>query len=225
MEGPIGASPPSAADLQARIEAERRGLPFLICRNHTGERLLELAAGVERVTVGRGEEVDIDLDDGQVSRLHAEIERIGGEWTVSDDGLSRNGSFLNGDRVSGRRRLADGDVLGFGDSEVIFRSPVPAPGEATAAAPDRPEAAQLTQTQRKVLIALCRPFREGSSYATPATNQQVADEVFLSLDAVKGHLRTLFEKFAVGDLPQNQKRVRLVELALKSGAISMRDLG
>ena len=38
-------------------------------------------------------------------------------------------------------------------------------------------------------------------------------------------MRTLFEKFGVGDLPQNQKRVRLVELALRSGAISLRDLG
>ena len=83
----------------------------------------------------------------------------------------------------------------------------------------------LTDTQRKILIALSRPFREGSHYATPATNQQIADEVFLSLDSVKGHLRALFEKFGIGDLPQNQKRVRLVELALRHGVISVRDLG
>ena len=74
-------------------------------------------------------------------------------------------------------------------------------------------------------MALCRPYREGSAYATPATNQQVADEVFLSVDAVKTHLRTLFSKFGVEDLPQNQKRVKLVELALQSGAITPRDLG
>ena len=75
-----------------------------------------------------------------------------------------------------------------------------------------------------MLVALCRPYREGSAYATPATNQQVADEVFLSVDAVKTHLRTLFTKFGVEDLPQNQKRVKLVELALQSGAITPRDL-
>ena len=50
-------------------------------------------------------------------------------------------------------------------------------------------------------------------------------EVLLSVDAVKGHLRVLFEKFGIGDLPQNQKRVRLVELALRNGVISVRDLG
>jgi DNA-binding NarL/FixJ family response regulator len=75
-----------------------------------------------------------------------------------------------------------------------------------------------------VLVALCRPFREGSEFARPATNRQIAEEVFLSVDAVKANLRALFETFEVGDLPQNQKRVRLAELALRSGVISPRDL-
>ena len=83
---------------------------------------------------------------------------------------------------------------------------------------------QLTDTQRRVLIALCRPYRDGG-FATPATNQEIAAEVFLSVDAVKMHLRTLFGRFALGELPQNQKRARLAECALQSGMISHRDLG
>jgi DNA-binding NarL/FixJ family response regulator len=75
-----------------------------------------------------------------------------------------------------------------------------------------------------VLVALCRPFKESSGYATPATNQQIADELFLSIDAIKTHLRALFAKFGIEDLPQNQKRIRLVELALKSGVVTPRDL-
>jgi hypothetical protein len=39
------------------------------------------------------------------------------------------------------------------------------------------------------------------------------------------HLRTLFGKFALGELPQNQKRARLAESALQSGVIAHRDLG
>jgi pSer/pThr/pTyr-binding forkhead associated (FHA) protein len=226
MGGPSGPHAASPAELSERLEAERRGLPFLLWRDSSGQRLLTLDAGrADRVTVGRGPEVDVGLDhDDQVSRLHAEIERIGGEWTVADDGLSRNGSFLNSERVGGRRRLTDGDVLRFGSTEVEFRAPATSDSSATVAAPDAPEVASLTDNQRKILIALCRPFREGSAFATPATNQQIADEVYLSLDAVKGHLRVLFEKFQVGDLPQNQKRVKLVELALRSGLISVRDL-
>jgi DNA-binding NarL/FixJ family response regulator len=83
---------------------------------------------------------------------------------------------------------------------------------------------QLTDTQRRVLVALCRPYRDGD-FTTPATNQQIADELYLSVEAVKMHLRTLFGKFALGDLPQNQKRVRLAEAALQDGVVSRRELG
>ena len=225
MESPAAAHTATPAELAQRLEAERAGLPFLLWREPTGQRILSLEPARERVSVGRGPEVDVALElDERVSRLHAEIERIGGEWTVADDGLSRNGSFLNGDRVGGRRRLTDGDELRFGSTIVVFRAPAPSGGSATVAAPEQAERPQLSDTQRRIVIALCRPFRTGSQYATPATNQQVADEVFLSVDAVKGHLRALFEKFGIGDLPQNQKRVRLVELALRNGVISMREL-
>ena len=225
MESPGAAHTATPAELQERLEAERAGVPFLLWREPDGQRILSLDPTRTRVTVGRGPEVDIALEvDERVSRLHAEIERIGGEWTVSDDGLSRNGSFLNGDRIGGRRRLADGDELRFGSTTVAFRAPSPSPSSATVAAPDAAAAPSLSDTQRRILIALCRPFRDGNQYATPATNQQVADEVFLSLDAVKGHLRALFEKFGIADLPQNQKRVRLVELALRNGVISVREL-
>ena len=90
--------------------------------------------------------------------------------------------------------------------------------------PQQSEATKLSDTQKKVLISLCRPYKDGSAYATPATNQQIADEIFLSVDAIKAHLRVLFEKFGVSDLAQNQKRAALVERAFHSGAIAPRDL-
>ena len=85
-------------------------------------------------------------------------------------------------------------------------------------------AAALTDTQRRVLVALCRPLRD-SAYATPATNQTIAGEVFLGVDAVKVHLRALYRKLGIGDLPQNEKRARLVELAFHHGLVDDRDLG
>src|SRR5437763_10139216 len=106
----------SASELKAQIEAERAGLPFLVYRDGSGQqRILTLTAERQRVTVGRGETNDIGLEwDTEVSRLHAELERIGSDWTVADDGLSRNGTHVNSERVVGRRRLRDGDVLRFG---------------------------------------------------------------------------------------------------------------
>ena len=76
---------------------------------------------------------------------------------------------------------------------------------------------QLTDTQHRILVALCRPARAGNGFAPPATNQEIADEVFLSVDAVKAHLRTLYRKFGIEELPHNQKRARLVELVVEGG--------
>jgi hypothetical protein len=80
----------------------------------------------------------------------------------------------------------------------------------------------VSETQRKVLIALCRPMIESSS-TTPATNPQIAAEVYLSVDAAKAHLRILFDRFGVGDLPQNEKRSRLVSIVISSGALAAHD--
>jgi pSer/pThr/pTyr-binding forkhead associated (FHA) protein len=221
---PDAAHVATPAELKERLEAERRCEPFLFYRDAEGQTIVELGTDRERFSVGRDPAMDLTLEDEQVSLLHAELERIGGQWTVSDDGLSKNGTFLNGERTSGRRRIRDGDELRFGETIVVFRDPASGEAGETAGAPEGPAVKEVTESQRKILIALCRPFKDGSQYATPATNQQIADEVFLSVDAVKGHLRTLYERFEIGDLPQNQKRLRLVELAMQGGLISIRDL-
>jgi len=223
MARPDDANVASPAELKERLDAERGGEPFLLYRDGDGQRIVGLGAAGERFSVGRDAAMDLALDDDQVSLLHAELQRVGGQWTVVDDGLSRNGTFLNGERTSGRRRLRDGDELRFGETVVVFRDAVSVEAGETAAAPDAPRV-ELTDSQRRILLALCRPYRDGSAYATPATNRQIADEVFLSVDAVKGHLRVLFERFGLGEIPQNQKRVKLVEVAMQRGVINIRDL-
>jgi DNA-binding NarL/FixJ family response regulator len=111
----------------------------------------------------------------------------------------------------------------FGNTHVVYRSSEHARGsESTARAPGATGAIPLTEMQRKVLIALCRPVVEQRS-TVPATNPQIAAEVHLSTDAVKAHLRVLFDRFGLGDLPQNEKRSRLVSLVLESGTLVPRD--
>jgi len=217
----------SAAELKAQIEAERGGRPFLVYRDGGGEqRILVVEDGMEELWVGRGAAAGLRLDwDAEVSALHARIEVVGGECTLLDDGLSRNGSFVGAERVHGRRLLRDGEALRFGRTTVLYRRPgADAAPEATAVASEASAAATISPGQRRVLIALCRPFKDGSSFATPPTNQAIADELHLSVDAVKTHMRALFEKLEVGDLPQNRKRLALVERALQSGTVSPSDL-
>ncbi|MET0557916.1 MAG: FHA domain-containing protein [Solirubrobacterales bacterium] len=216
----------SAAELKAQIEAEREGAPFLVLRDGEGEqRIVAIEAGAAELWVGRGDAADVRLEwDEEVSALHAQIEVVRGECTLLDDGLSRNGSYVNEERVHGRRHLRDGDTVRFGRTAVLYRRPGENVPEATAIAAEAAPAAAISPAQRKVLLALCRPYKDGGSFATPATNQEIAAELHLSVDAVKTHMRALFEKLEIGDVPQNQKRVAVAERALGSGVISKRDL-
>jgi pSer/pThr/pTyr-binding forkhead associated (FHA) protein len=225
-DAPAPAGQPVArttADVQALIAAERGGQPFLTGRIPDGHQVIFLLARDRwRLTVGRKPESDIALGwDAEVSRAHALLERVGDQWTLVDDGLSSNGSFVNGSRVVGRQRLRQGDRLCFGNTQLLFRDPGPPESEATRREP-RSTAMPLTPTQHKVLVALCRPLNDGAS-TLPATNKQIADEVFLSVDAVKAQLRLLFERFGLAELAQNEKRARLAQTAFSAGAVAPRD--
>ncbi len=227
MNGPL--SDPhrfSAVDLQQRLAAERAGTAFVFYRDGAGDQqILPLADSTPTVTIGRSAGSGVALEwDVEVSRLHAEIARVGEHWTLVDDGLSSNGSFVNDDRVTGRRRLHDGDEIRVGSTAIVFRSAGGGSSAATRISSQGAAALSISQAQRNVLVALCRPYKDGGAYAAPATNRQIADELVLSVAAVKAHLRALSTKFEVGELPQNRKRLRLVELAFQSGVVTERDL-
>jgi FHA domain len=215
---------PTAGELKALIEAERAAVPFVHWRDEAGEQQIIMLPTEGRVTIGRRAQSHIRLTwDPEVSRAHALLEPIGEEWMLIDDGLSRNGSFINGNRVHGRQRLHNRDRMCFGNTHVVYHEPVdPEGGASTARALGAPSSVHLSEMQRKVLVALCRPIADSSS-STPATNPQIAAEVFLSVDAVKAHLRVLFERFGVGKLAQNEKRARLVSIVLNAGLLTPRD--
>jgi hypothetical protein len=191
------------------------GTPFLLYRRDDGKQVFtELPRDRERLTIGRRDSNDVALPwDGQVSRVHAGLMRMGGDWVVYDDGISHNGTFVNGERVRGRRRLCDGDAISVGETLISFCAAdghsIAGTAPAVAGAPP----IELTAAQRRVLAALCRPMR-GPGYAAPASNQQIADELVLSVGRVKGTLTSLFDLFGLDALPQNQKRAALATRGL-----------
>ena len=213
-------------ELRARSQARQGGQAILVYRGPGGDqRVVVLDPDAERLTIGRRPDNAIPLTfDPNTSRVHAQLDRLGGEWVIVDDGLSRNGSSVNGRRLAGRHRLADGDVITVGLTPLLFRAPLDPVGSTAAGGMDA-EVPRLTDMQWRVLISLCRPCRDPDQLHAPATNIEIAGEVFLSVDAVKTHLRVLFTKFRVGDLPKNQKRLRLVAEALRTGAVGPHDLG
>jgi hypothetical protein len=214
----------SGPEHKALLAAERGGQPFLAYRDGLGDLRFADLSERERVVIGRVAGNDVVLDwDRQVSRAHAQLERVGTDWMLVDDGLSRNGSQVNGERVLGRRRLSDGDVVRVGRTTIVFRAP--ATGfDSTLGAQSLPPA-HLTDAERRVLVALCAPFAvEGGAAPTPATNGEIADALNLSRDGVKTHVRSLFAKLGVGDLPQYQKRAELARRALDRGLVTKAEL-
>ncbi|MGI8430515.1 MAG: FHA domain-containing protein [Solirubrobacteraceae bacterium] len=223
----MSANPPAGAqassELKARSEAEHSGRPFLEYRDGDDrQRVFLFEPGSVDAWVGREPSSDLLLGwDPEVSRRHARFERVHGDWLLVDDGLSHNGTWVNGERVSGRRGLNDGDTLRFGTTTMTFRAPEPALS-GPAGAGETPAAVVLSTTQRRVLKALCRPYK--ARFASPATPQQIAEELFLSVGEVKTHLMVLCAKLGVNEQLNNETRVLLVARAFSAGLISERGL-
>ncbi|MBF6191141.1 FHA domain-containing protein [Nocardia implantans] len=186
-----------------------------------GAREISLDGGASKMTIGRSVAADIIVNsDPTVSRLHAILERVGGCWIIVDDGLSKNGTFVNGERVGGRRKLGSGDTIRVGRSVFVFRADESFDGELTLAHSPLPTRSSLTPAQYVVLEALCRPYDARDAYSYPASNRQIADDLCLSLSTVKTHMRALFRIFQVEALPPNQKRLFLVERAIEFGIVA-----
>ena len=209
----------SPSELAERIAAERRGSPFLLYVDDAGrQRIVDLGPDTDALSVGREPTSDVHLDwDSEVSRVHAILERVGDAWTLVDDGLSRNGSFVNGRRVRGRRRLDDGDSISVGKTLLVYVATEGAVRTTSTATSGSPPV--LTAAQQRVLDALCRPTLDGP-FQTPPSNREIAASLFLSIETIKSHMHVLFELFDVPDMPQNRKRAELVKRAFERGAVS-----
>ncbi len=78
-------------------------------------------------TLGRHPEQDIQILDRVVSKEHAIIEKnMEGHFFLRDRG-SRNGTFLNGEQITGKEPLGDGDTIKLGSTELTFREDLTKP--------------------------------------------------------------------------------------------------
>jgi hypothetical protein len=209
-------------ELAALRELERTGRPFVAYRDAPGDlRLLPLDG--DRLTIGRAEANDVPLPwDREVSRVHAQLECVAGSWFLSDDMMSRNGCFVDGVRVQGRVRLPDGAALRFGSTLVLFRAPQQFSDTTVTAS--AAAIVRVSDAERRVLVALCRPLLDPGGIATPPSNNEIAEMLTLSPAGVKTHLRALFDKLGVENLPQNRKRAALAQRAIETGLVTARDV-
>jgi DNA-binding CsgD family transcriptional regulator len=180
-----------------------------------GRELVALEA--DRLTLGADPANDLALPaDPTLSRLHAALERYGAGWCVRDLD-SRNGTFVNGQRVWRERPLRPGDELRVGAIRLVYRSDEPTGGTATQASEPPPE---LTRREREVLLVLCRTVLGGAAFSEPASIREIADALVVTEAAVKQHLAHLYDKFGVHGGGE-RRRVRLANEALRRGAVTI----
>jgi pSer/pThr/pTyr-binding forkhead associated (FHA) protein len=182
----------------------------------SGRSLVPLSSS--RCTIGSSADSDVVIDDSSVSRAHALLELLGGVWFVEDLG-SRNGTYLNGQRLTGRRVVRVGDEVRCGLVRVVLRGVVSGSGSETSVVDEPPV---LTRRERDTLVALCQPLLAGDPFTEPASIRHIATELIVSDAAVKQHLANLYVKFGIVD--GERRRVRLANAALSTGAVSLGDL-
>ena len=187
----------------------------------SGRELITLSG--ERVTVGKASTNLVSLKhDSTVSRVHAVLENLGFAWSIRDVG-SRNGTYLNGEKISAERVLRSGDELRVGKSRLIFwevkQADEASVNEATVAAEPTQPTPRLTRRELEVLMVLCRPLVSDDPFPEPASVRRMALELFVTEAAIKQHLQNLYDKFAI--LTEGERRVRLANEAIRRGAVTL----
>lgn len=131
-------------------------------------------------TIGRDITNDITINDPEVSRHHLRFTRGAAGFTIEDLG-STNGTFVNGQRLTGAKPLSPGDMIGLGETVTLqyeIARAMPAPGPEvmpTTASPmaQRPQPAAPIQQQPAPVVPSSAPQAQQPSYSS-GYNQQPA---------------------------------------------------
>lgn len=171
-------------------------------------------------TLGRSTECGLPLDDEKVSRLHAVL-HVGSDDLSVEDKRSRNGIYVNGERVDGSRRLHHGDLLLIGRQEIHVveegerqrRADMPTVGAAEDSDDLRRELG-LPASGENVLDRLSKREQEVLRLiALGHTHKDIANDLGLSVKTVETYRARVAEKL---DL---KSRADLVRYALSSGLL------
>lgn len=174
----------------------------------------------EKLTIGQASTNDVPLAfDRTVSRVHCVVEPVASQWCVRDLS-SRNGTFVNGERIWGDQPLHAGDEIRVGTVRFVARlDDAGVHGDETVGAETGPS---LTRREREVLIALCSPMFSGDVFREPASTRQIANELVVTEAAVKQHLSRLYDKFEIFE--QEGRRARLANEAIRRGAVNTAEI-
>lgn len=168
----------------------------------------------EVLVAGRGNDADLKLDHESVSRRHAIFRFENGEPSV-EDLQSRNGTFVNGQPIVGRIRLAAGDrvLLGSCELELLAASSRPTFAPESATAPIRRDMLDLAASGG-VLAPLSPREREVFALIAEGLSQrQIAEHFQVSVKTVETYRTRIGHKLGL------RTRADLIRCALDAGIL------
>jgi pSer/pThr/pTyr-binding forkhead associated (FHA) protein len=134
-------------------------LPLASLLVRSGElRGRRLPITIPAVNIGRADYNDLVIADPSVSTTHARLQRKDDVWVLSDLG-STNGTYVEGEPVTGETALTPGTTLRFGDVAALFEPhDEPKPAAAALTEPPTPAAEEPTPVEVRRPAAR-RPIR------------------------------------------------------------------
>ncbi len=168
-------------------------------------------------TLGRSQECGLPLDDEKVSRHHAVL-HVGNDELTVEDLDSRNGVFVNGERVQKQHHLAHGDVLTIGKQQLYVieegerqrRADMP-----TVTSPEESEELkrELARSESRLDRLSKRELEVLRLLALGHTHKEIAQQLGVSVKTVETYRARVAEKLEI------RSRADLVRYALTSGLL------
>lgn len=145
---------PEASARTPPLSVEGDGSPGALLLLRGGDALTRAIPDRGELLIGRGPEADLRIDEPDVSRRHAKLVRQDGKTLLLDLG-SRNGTWLNAERVVAPRLVRAGDVVAVAGTRMLLR-PRPAGGDEES---ERVAAPPLEVGGRRI-VAVAPPMRD-----------------------------------------------------------------
>jgi len=178
----------TAVETPAQGADRRDRLTLIALVGQHGEPMIPIDGEV--AVFGRGRNVDVRLDDPGLSRRHVRFFRMDGGWWIEDLG-SRNGTFVDGERLGVPRRLRDGDRIQIGKG-CVFRASLHDAVEhaATKRMVDSAVKDPLTQVynRRHLDDRLTQELAFARRHRTPMSVLLIDVDHFKQVNDVHGHL-------------------------------------
>jgi pSer/pThr/pTyr-binding forkhead associated (FHA) protein len=120
----------------------------------------------QQLTVGRDTTCEISINDAEISRKHARFTLQVPGYVLEDLG-STNGSFVNGNRITGPYLVKGGEMIAFGENVVLMCEPL-----------QDPNATMLSASSRAAREAAAAPKQAPAAAPAPAADAPAAAPVF-----------------------------------------------